>query len=66
MTVTVNGKEEQVNQGISILEFLKSKEIDPNAVVVEHNLNILEKEDLAAVLLQENDTLEVLKFVGGG
>ena len=66
MTVTVNGKEEQIVLEISILEFLTSKEIDPNAVVVEHNFNIIEKESLGSVMLQENDTLEVLKFVGGG
>ncbi len=66
MTVTVNGKEEQIVLEISILEFLTSKEIDPNAVVVEHNFNIIEKENLGSVMLQENDTLEVLKFVGGG
>ncbi len=66
MMITVNGKPEEFEAKISLLEFLETKDINPDSVVVEHNLNIVEKEELDNIRLKENDTLEVLRFVGGG
>ena len=66
MNITVNGKLETVKPDITIGEFLKSKELDSEKVVVEHNLEIVERENFGNVVLSENDSLEVLRFVGGG
>ncbi len=66
MTITVNGKKEDIKEKSNILDFLVQKNLDPDKVVVEHNLNIINKETLKDIILKENDTLEVLRFVGGG
>ena len=66
MNITVNGKLETLEQNITISDFLKLKHLEPEKVVVEHNLKIVERENLNDVVLQENDSLEVMRFVGGG
>jgi thiamine biosynthesis protein ThiS len=35
-------------------------------VAVEYNLTILPRDQFAATLLQDGDTLEIVQFVGGG
>ncbi len=66
MIVTINGKEEHLDDPITILELLSAKELNPDTVVVELNLNIIDKEALDQIQLKEKDVLEILRFVGGG
>lgn len=66
MTITVNGKSENLEKKMSILDLLTLKGLDPNTVVVEYNADIVKKEEWGNIILKENDTLEVLRFVGGG
>ena len=37
-----------------------------NITIDELNLDIVERENMGSVILKENDSLEVLRFVGGG
>ena len=66
MTITVNGKQEVLNDKITILEFIKFKGLNPDTVVVEHNYNIIKKEQWGNTMINSNDTLEIIRFVGGG
>lgn len=66
MLITVNGEQKSLEQPISLLEFLQQKGINPGKVVVEHNYQIVKTENWAQLILQENDNLEILAFVGGG
>ena len=66
MTIVVNGKTERIEAKTSLLDFLNSKKLDPEKVVVELNLDIISKEQLGSTILNENDSLEILRFVGGG
>ena len=66
MLIKVNGKELILEKEISLLEFLISRQIDPRLAIIEHNEQIIKNEDWANVLIKENDTLEVLRFIGGG
>lgn len=66
MQVKINGNQEVIRDGMTILEFLKSREINLNVVVVEHNYTIIDSKQLGETVLSENDTLEVVSFVGGG
>lgn len=63
--VTVNGKNEEI-EPLSVADFLESKNIEAKTVVVEHNRNILDKKEYETVLLEAGDTLEIIRFVGGG
>lgn len=66
MKVKINGKDESINNTVNLLELILSKNLCAEKIVVEHNLNILPKDKWQEVILQENDTLEIISFVGGG
>ena len=63
--VTINGIQEQA-AGMSILSYLKSAGYDPQRVVVEKNLEIISRDALDKILLEDGDSVEILRFVGGG
>ena len=66
MKIKLNGNEEILKEPENIAGLLKLKEINPDIIVVEHNLEIIPKENYSNTALKENDTLEILRIVGGG
>ncbi|QSZ26869.1 sulfur carrier protein ThiS [Aceticella autotrophica] len=66
MRLKLNGEEVLINKKMTLLEFLSSKGINPDTVVVEYNYDIVKKEKWSQIILKENDNLEVVRFVGGG
>lgn len=66
MTIRINGKVEDIENISSIAELVSRKSLSPERIVVEHNLNILPREEWASVVLRENDTIEIVSFVQGG
>jgi len=66
MDIQLNGKRTSVGNSTTIGQLIRDRHLNPAAVVVEHNLAIVSPDDWDQVRLQENDTIEILKFVGGG
>jgi sulfur carrier protein len=66
INIKVNGQNKEIKNKISIADFLKSNNIDLIGVTVEHNLEIINPENTAEIKLKDGDTLEILRFVGGG
>jgi thiamine biosynthesis protein ThiS len=66
MRLTVNGKPRAVDNVQTILEFLQAHDVNPQLVAVEHNGEIVRREQFAAARLSEGDTLEIIHMVGGG
>jgi thiamine biosynthesis protein ThiS len=66
MDVVINGERRQVTPGATLLELLKELELDPRAVVVEHNRKIVRQPVLNQVTVSAGDEIEVVHFVGGG
>lgn len=64
--IHVNGKTESLHEPLPLSEYLRGKDLDPDSVVVEHNREIIARETYPEILLQEDDHLEILRFVGGG
>ena len=65
MRVTINGKPEEVAGG-TVLEVLKTKDVEPQMVAVELNAKILGSDELGSTPLKEGDALEILFYMGGG
>ena len=63
--VRING-EDKALAGINLLEYLKDPGYQLEKIVVERNLEIIPRDQLENVVIQENDSIEVLSFVGGG
>ncbi|NLK22255.1 MAG: sulfur carrier protein ThiS [Epulopiscium sp.] len=66
MEISLNGKKEILENKMTLTELILSKGLNPDTIVVEHNSNLIKKEEWSSVSLKENDILEVLRFVGGG
>jgi len=64
--ITVNGEQRNYAAPLSVGELLKSLGIDPRAVVVECNLEILARENMAGYSLRAGDAIEIIRFIGGG
>lgn len=63
--VRINGEEKEL-AGKNLLVYLKEAGFEPERVVVERNLEIIPKDQLGNVIIQDEDAIEVLRFVGGG
>ncbi|MDO8723014.1 MAG: sulfur carrier protein ThiS [Syntrophales bacterium] len=66
MLVKVNGSEITLNEKQTVREFLDSRDIKPETVVVELNRTILHRDEWNNTDLKENDAMEILSFVSGG
>lgn len=64
--VVINGESRGVTSGATLLDVLAELELDPRAVVVEHNRRIVRRPALGDVTVAEGDAIELVHFVGGG
>ncbi|MHB0912759.1 MAG: sulfur carrier protein ThiS [Armatimonadota bacterium] len=66
MRVYINGKETEIAERITVAALVAEKGLNPDTVVVEHNLTILPKEEWPQSVLADEDRVEIVAFVGGG
>lgn len=63
--VKINGKQMDI-AGKTLMEFLATTTYDPRKIAVERNGEIVPKAKYENTILQQDDTIEVVSFVGGG
>ena len=63
--VMINGEAKEI-AGKNLLEYLKENGFNPEQLVVERNFEIISKEQFGSVTIQDEDVIEVVRFVGGG
>lgn len=66
MRIILNGKDEIIEDGATLARLVALKGMKPETIIVEHNLDIVRKEDWSNIVIKEDDRLEILRFVGGG
>ncbi|MDO8137406.1 MAG: sulfur carrier protein ThiS [Candidatus Brocadiales bacterium] len=66
MRLIVNGQVGDYPEGITVRRLLEALGIEKKPVAVELNRGIVPRQELDQKLLKENDTLEIVTFVGGG
>ncbi len=66
MRITLNGDPREVEEGQPLPALLAALGAAAEHVAVEHNGEILERSELAGVVLRAGDRLEIVRFVGGG
>ena len=64
--VHVNGKEREVQSGLSVHELVESFDLNPLLIVAELNREILSRDQFKDIQVSEGDTVELVHFVGGG
>jgi len=66
LALRVNGEERTVAAGARVTDLLAELGLDPRAVAVERNGEVLRRAALAEVELAAGDRLEIVRFVQGG
>ena len=64
--IVVNGEARELESGMRLLDLLASLSLDPRAVAVEKNGEVLRRAQLGEVELRPGDRLEIVRFVQGG
>jgi thiamine biosynthesis protein ThiS len=66
MELTINGEARQVAGIATVADLLHHLGLDPRAVVVEQNRQIVRRTDHPDTPVHDGDAIEVVHFVGGG
>ena len=61
-----SGKEIHLEAPVTVRAFLLEQGYQPERVAVERNGQIVRRADFDKELLREEDTVEIVHFVGGG
>jgi sulfur carrier protein len=66
IAITVNGKQRQIEGETDVAAFLRGLGIDPRAVAVACNGEVVPRDQYANVRVRRGDSLEIVRMVGGG
>ena len=66
MEIRVNGETRQWDRSVTVRDLLEALGIRPEAVVVERNLKIVPRERMAEEMVEDGDSIEIIRLVGGG
>jgi sulfur carrier protein len=67
MKVTVAGNNKDIAENTTVAQLIADEKVDnPDYVTVTINDEFVERDDFAKTILQENDVVEFLYFMGGG
>jgi len=67
MKIMINGEQMEMGKPLTVAELLQERKVEsPDMVSVEINEEILARDAFTTTLLQENDAVEFLYFMGGG
>jgi sulfur carrier protein len=66
MNITLNGEPHAIESGTSLQQLLDTLDVNCDALVVQHNDDIVARTQFSDTSLEDGDTLELVRFVGGG
>ena len=66
IVLIVNGKERQLEGPTNLQEYVESLGVNVNNIAVAHNGEVLRRDEMPSVTLQQGDHLEIVRAVGGG
>lgn len=66
MEIRINGEKRTLDSPLTITGLLQSLDINPRSVVVERNLKIIPRSRMEREIVQDADSIEIIRLVGGG
>jgi sulfur carrier protein len=66
LELLVNGQRRQWPQAMTVLELLRSLELDKPAIAVELNQQLVPRAEYPATALRSGDHVEIVSLAGGG
>ena len=64
--IQLNGNPYEVSNGTNLDELLNKLKIEKNKVAIEVNGNIIERKKYSNLILNKDDKVEIVHFIGGG
>ena len=64
--IQLNGDPFEINSGSNLNELLNKLKIQKNKVAIEVNGEIVERNKYINLILNKNDKVEIVHFIGGG
>lgn len=64
--IQVNGEAREVEENMSLAELVASLSLKAEQVAIELNQNVVRRAQWASTMLQTDDKVEIVHFVGGG
>ena len=64
--IQLNGDSYEINDGSNLDQLLNKLKIKKNKVAIEVNGEIVEKNKYTNLILNEDDKVEIVHFIGGG
>ena len=64
--IQLNGDSYEINYGTNLNELLNKLKIEKNKVAIEVNGKIVERKKYQNLILNKNDKVEIVHFIGGG
>ena len=64
--IQLNGDPYEINDGTNLNELLNNLKIQKNKVAIEVNGEIVEKNKYLNLILNKDDKVEIVHFIGGG
>jgi thiamine biosynthesis protein ThiS len=66
MQIVVNGEKRSFASPLTVYKLLEQLGINPKSVAVERNLKIVARGDFERDIIDDGDTIEIIRMVGGG
>ncbi|MGD8353194.1 MAG: sulfur carrier protein ThiS [Pseudomonadota bacterium] len=66
MEIMVNGEKKMLENQVTVAQLLEDLGIDPETVVIEKNLDILNRDDHGGMMIEDGDSIEIIRMVDGG
>jgi sulfur carrier protein len=66
IALRVNGKPVELVEPTPLPDYLAGLGVDPRAIAVEVNGEILQRDEYGACTLRDGDVVEIVRMVGGG
>jgi sulfur carrier protein len=64
--VTVNGRPRDLEREMALPDLIAMLEITHPRIAVAHNGEVLRREEHAATVIRDGDSVEIVRMVGGG
>lgn len=66
LNLRINGEDHEVVENTSLQQLVTQLNLTPERIAIELNQKVVRRADWATTLLNEDDRIEIVHFVGGG
>ncbi|MDQ3668324.1 MAG: sulfur carrier protein ThiS [Acidobacteriota bacterium] len=66
LKLRINGEGREFVDNLSLKELVTQLDLSPERIAIELNQDVVRRADWSSTVLNENDQVEIVHFVGGG